>query len=167
MMRPSSICAGWCSLQGTLSAHMPDPRSPLPPPLPAPSSFLLPPQGEHHVLSNLDLTRPQAMDYYTQHVQHCTHCKAALAGTRTWAARATAAAFAAFLAAGLVAAVRAQVAAGAVTGLPGWALAALGSGPLGAVAPLVVVGLVALGVVAVCRKLEGQFYYREWTRPAF
>ena len=73
---------------------------------------------------------------------------------------------AAFLAAGLVTALRAQVAAGAAA-VPGWVEGLLGGGALGTAAPLAVVGVLALLVHVAARKLRQGFYYWEWKRPAF
>jgi anti-sigma factor RsiW len=129
-------------------------------------------QDEATLFRNLDLTRRQAMDRYSQHVQHCSECKAALARTQAVAASAAIAAVAAVVGACVVASVRAAAALtpGAV---PGWLLGMAswgfgGSGSvLGLAGPLLLLGLAAAGVHVLASKLEGLFHYREFVRPTF
>lgn len=109
------------------------------------------------------------MDRYTQHVQHCSECKAALSNTQATAAAAAVVALGSLVAACMVASVRATAALspGSVpqwlSGLVGWGA----PGVLGLTGPLLLVGLVAVGVHLAAKKLEGLFYYREFTRPVF
>lgn len=134
-------------------------------------------QGREAILKNLDLTRRQAMDRYTQHVQHCAECKAALSRTQAIAATAAAAAVGAFVAACLVASVRATAALAPaavpawVAGVASWGVVADGGsgvgGVLGLCGPLLLLGLAAVGVHFLAKKLEGLFFYREYDRPAF
>lgn len=129
-------------------------------------------QGDKEILHNLDITRRQAMDRYTQHVQHCSECKAALANTQKTATAAAAAMVAAVVGACLVASIRATAALQPAA-VPAWlaGVAAWGVGPgagvLGLTGPLLLVGLVAAGVYYLAKKLEGLFYYREFERPVF
>lgn len=121
------------------------------------------------ILDNLDITRRQAMDRYTQHVQHCSECKAALSNTQSTASAAAVAAVASVVGACLVASVRATAAMQPDV-VPGWlaGLVAWGSpGLLGLAGPLLLFGLVAAGVHFVAKKLEGLFYFREFVRPVF
>jgi hypothetical protein len=125
-------------------------------------------QGAKAVLSNLDITSQQAMDRFTQHVQHCTHCKAALARTQSTANAALAAAVGCLAVACLAASARATAAL-APAAMPAWLVAAAGAGcqTFGLAAPLLLLGLAAVAVHIVAKKVEQLFYYREFTRPAF
>lgn len=125
-------------------------------------------QGPADVLSNLDLTSRQAMDRFTQHVQHCTHCKAALARTQAIAKAALATAAGCLAVACLAASARATAAL-APSAVPAWLVAAAGAGcqTFGLAAPLLLLGLVAVGVHIAAKKIEQLFFYREFTRPAF
>jgi anti-sigma factor RsiW len=142
--------------------------------LPALCAFSLAPlsvclQGNKAILDNLDITRRQAMDRYTQHVQHCSECKAALSNTQKTATAAAAAVIASAVGACLVASIRATAALqpGSVpawlSGLVSWGA----PGVLGLTGPLLLVAAVAGCVYFLAKKLEQLFYYREFERPVF
>lgn len=126
-------------------------------------------QGDKKILSNLDITRRQAMDRYTQHVQHCSECKAALANTQATANAAAFTAVACVVCACLVASIRATAALSPGT-VPGWLSGVVSwgvPGVLGLTGPLVLLGVAAAGVYFLAKKLEGLFYFREFERPVF
>ncbi|KAF6257312.1 hypothetical protein COO60DRAFT_1640038 [Scenedesmus sp. NREL 46B-D3] len=125
-------------------------------------------QGASAVLTNLNITPRQAMDRYSQHVQHCSHCRKALGRTQSVAAAALVTALAALAGACLAASVRAA-AATSPAAVPGWLLGLVSAGgqAVGLAGPLLLLGLVAVGVHVAAKKVEQLFHYREFTRPAF
>jgi anti-sigma factor RsiW len=126
-------------------------------------------QGEAQILSNLDITRRQAMDRYSQHVAHCSECKAALSKTQATANVAAITAVASLVAACLVASIRATAALNPAA-VPSWLSSVVSAGApavLGLTGPLVVLGLAAAAVCFLAKKLEGLFYFREFERPVF
>jgi anti-sigma factor RsiW len=129
----------------------------------------LPLQGDRAILDNLDITRRQALDRYTQHVQHCSECKAALANTQATATAAAVAAVASVVGACLVASIRATAAL-SPDSVPTWLSGVVSwgaPGVLGLTGPLLLAGAAAVVVYFLAKKLEGLFYYREFERPVF